>query len=209
MQAFDFELKKRPKQKRSQVTFDAIIEACTRVLADNGYGGTTTNHIAEAAGVCISSLYEYFPNKDAVIAQVAEQFVNRVLARIGLLVPEIQTVRKDQAMSFWLYGIHDILIKERKLLKVFLYEVPYTNQLPAIKQLFPMLTAFSNDIRHTLNKSTSNRNFSINESAIDMRLMINLTTTTITQLVLHPKDQATTHQTLDVLAKRLERWIAE
>lgn len=64
----NYETRKRPSQKRSQVTFDAILEASAQLLAKQGYAGTTTNAIAERAGVSIGSVYEYFPGKDAIFA---------------------------------------------------------------------------------------------------------------------------------------------
>ena len=79
----DFAPKKIPAQRRSRDTFEALVEACTRLLPEQGYAGTTTNHIADRAGVGIASLYEYFPGKDAIVAQVAERLVQRVLARLA------------------------------------------------------------------------------------------------------------------------------
>lgn len=49
---------------------DAIIEAATYILTRVGWEGLTTNAIAERAGVNIASLYQYFPNKEAVIAEL-------------------------------------------------------------------------------------------------------------------------------------------
>jgi AcrR family transcriptional regulator len=60
--------RKKPVQKRSQVTVDAIIEAAARLFVRDGYKATTTNKIAELAGVSIGSLYEYFPNKASILA---------------------------------------------------------------------------------------------------------------------------------------------
>ena len=57
----------RGAQRRAQLTFDALVEACARLLPELGYAGVTTNHVAEAAGVGIASLYEYFPGKDAIV----------------------------------------------------------------------------------------------------------------------------------------------
>jgi AcrR family transcriptional regulator len=45
---------------------EAILEGAARVLVARGYAGASTNHIAAAAGVSVGSLYEYFPNKQAV-----------------------------------------------------------------------------------------------------------------------------------------------
>jgi AcrR family transcriptional regulator len=60
--------RKAPKQARSQATIDTILEATARILSKRGYAGTNTNLIAERAGVSIGSLYQYFPNKDSLIA---------------------------------------------------------------------------------------------------------------------------------------------
>jgi AcrR family transcriptional regulator len=59
--------RKKPVQKRSQVTVDAIIEAAARSFVREGYASATTNRIAEVAGVSVGSLYEYFPNKASLL----------------------------------------------------------------------------------------------------------------------------------------------
>ncbi len=56
-----------PTQARSQQTWDIIIEAAAQVLAKRGYDGTSTNLIAERAGVSVGTVYEYFPNKDVLL----------------------------------------------------------------------------------------------------------------------------------------------
>ena len=62
--------RKRPTQARAQRTYRAIVEAGARVLERHGYEALTTNRVAELAGVGIASLYEYFPNKHALTAEV-------------------------------------------------------------------------------------------------------------------------------------------
>lgn len=49
---------------------NAIIEATARILEGNYRDGLTTNHIAKKAGVSIGSLYQYFPNKEAILAEL-------------------------------------------------------------------------------------------------------------------------------------------
>ena len=53
---------RKPRQNRSKVTVDTIIEAGFIAVAANGTSGTTTRHIADIAGVSVGSLYEYFKN---------------------------------------------------------------------------------------------------------------------------------------------------
>lgn len=49
---------------------DVIVEAASKVLAEEGYAAANTNRIAERAGTSVGSLYQYFPNKEAIIAAV-------------------------------------------------------------------------------------------------------------------------------------------
>ncbi|MBN8561180.1 MAG: TetR family transcriptional regulator [Leptolyngbya sp. UWPOB_LEPTO1] len=71
--------RKQPKQERSQVTVEAILSATAHILTENGYNQLTTNRVAERAGVSIGSLYQYFPNKEALIFALAEQHANEMV----------------------------------------------------------------------------------------------------------------------------------
>ena len=63
------EPRKRPVQARSRQTVESILVAAARILAERGYLATTTNDVADAAGVSIGSLYQYFPNKDSLLVR--------------------------------------------------------------------------------------------------------------------------------------------
>lgn len=66
--------RKSPAQARSRATCEAIVEAAARIVAERGLAGFNTNAVAERAGVSIGSLYQYFPNKDALmVALIARQ----------------------------------------------------------------------------------------------------------------------------------------
>lgn len=65
-----YALRKRPKQGRSKATVAAILDAAARILTESGYAAASTNRIAERAGVSIGSLYEYFPGKEAIFAEL-------------------------------------------------------------------------------------------------------------------------------------------
>lgn len=72
--------RKRPKQERSQATVEAILMATAHVLTESGYDRFNTNRVAELAGVSIGSLYQYFPNKEALIVALAEQHASKMVA---------------------------------------------------------------------------------------------------------------------------------
>lgn len=65
--------RRRPRQARSQAIVESIVEACERILTSEGPTGLNTNRIAEVAGVNIASLYRYFPNKEAIVAELYER----------------------------------------------------------------------------------------------------------------------------------------
>jgi AcrR family transcriptional regulator len=64
------EKRKTPRQERSRATVEAILQAAAYILVRSGYDALTTNSIAERAGVNIASLYQYFPNKEAILAEL-------------------------------------------------------------------------------------------------------------------------------------------
>ncbi len=76
------EARKAPLQSRSKQTVASILSAAAQVFADRGYANTTTNHIAERAGVSIGSLYQYFPSKDALLVALAERHVEQAFAAV-------------------------------------------------------------------------------------------------------------------------------
>ncbi|MEO0962725.1 MAG: TetR/AcrR family transcriptional regulator [Pseudomonadota bacterium] len=67
--------RKSPKQARSSETVEAIVEAAARILEVKGVEGFNTNAVALRAGVSIGSLYQYFPNKHALIAELLRRSV--------------------------------------------------------------------------------------------------------------------------------------
>ena len=62
-----FSLRKRPTQARANALIDAVLEASIQVLAQEGAARFTTARVAKRAGVSVGSLYQYFPNKAAIL----------------------------------------------------------------------------------------------------------------------------------------------
>ena len=77
------EPRKRPRQRRSAETVERILAAAARIFDEQGYAGTPTNHVADEAGVSIGSLYQYFPNKDALLVALAERHIDDVTRRFS------------------------------------------------------------------------------------------------------------------------------
>ena len=69
--------RRNPTQSRSQATVAAILEAASQILHSKGKAAFNTNKIAERAGVGIGTLYEYFPNKTAILVALARQMLRK------------------------------------------------------------------------------------------------------------------------------------
>jgi AcrR family transcriptional regulator len=67
--------RKTPRQTRSVDTRARILAAAREVFAAHGYSAGTTNRIAEAAGLSVGSLYQYFPNKDAILVELVRAHI--------------------------------------------------------------------------------------------------------------------------------------
>jgi len=73
MNKYQLELTKQPVQARAKFTVSIIIEAATHILKELGYEKFTTNKVANRAGVSIGSLYQYFPSKESLVAEIKRQ----------------------------------------------------------------------------------------------------------------------------------------
>ncbi len=82
--------RKRPRQQRSQATWAAILDAATQLFQRLGYAGTTTNRVAELAGVSIGSLYQYFPDKDALLLALAERHIFDAATQISAVFASLE-----------------------------------------------------------------------------------------------------------------------
>jgi AcrR family transcriptional regulator len=69
--------RRKPRQVRAELTRERILAAAAHVFAEHGYAAGTTNRIAERARISIGSLYQYFPNKDAILAELLVRHIDR------------------------------------------------------------------------------------------------------------------------------------
>ena len=71
------EPRRKPRQVRAELTRERILAAAAHVFTGHGYAAGTTNRIAEQARISIGSLYQYFPNKAAILAELLIQHIDR------------------------------------------------------------------------------------------------------------------------------------
>jgi AcrR family transcriptional regulator len=133
--------RKSPEQDRSKATVEAIVEAAAHILIKHGYDAFTTNRVAEKAGVSIGSLYQYFPNKDALLSELMRRHVAEIergieemaeLARTAPLAEVIrvgilQNVRSHQIDP----ALHRVLSEEVPRLGALDWKVAFAERMEA------------------------------------------------------------------------------
>src|SRR5580692_2269895 len=76
------EPRKSPVQARSTASVDAILEATIQVLLLVGKERLTTTKVAARAGVSVGTLYQYFPNKSALLQAVLKRHMDEVAGAV-------------------------------------------------------------------------------------------------------------------------------
>lgn len=83
-------LRRVPQQDRGQRRIDRLLDAAAEVIAEVGVEGASTNAIAARAATSVGSLYQFFPNKDAIVQALAARYT-AMFAQVKdrVLAPEI------------------------------------------------------------------------------------------------------------------------
>ena len=108
---------------------EIILQATTRILVAEGYDRASTNRIALAAGVSIGSLYQYFPNKEALVAALCERHVGQMLAICEAKLTELATAPLPVAAREIVRALLRAHAVEPKLHKVLIEQVPRVGRL--------------------------------------------------------------------------------
>ncbi|HET7505821.1 MAG TPA: TetR/AcrR family transcriptional regulator [Kofleriaceae bacterium] len=127
--------RKRPRQQRSRATVDAVLDATARVLVKRGFDGLTTNLVAEAAGVSIGSLYQYFPNKAALVGALIEKHVESMTS---LCLAELTRVAQ-LPMAHAIRSVIEVMIRAHavspELHQVLTEQVPRVGRMAKLREI--------------------------------------------------------------------------
>ncbi|MGD1941263.1 MAG: TetR/AcrR family transcriptional regulator [Leptolyngbyaceae cyanobacterium] len=74
-------MRRQPQQARSQERVKQILDVAERLFVEIGYESTTTRAIASQAGVSVGSLYQFFPDKEAILKALAIRYLQKQYQR--------------------------------------------------------------------------------------------------------------------------------
>ena len=113
-----------------------ILDAATRVLSREGYDKASTNRIAEVAGVSIGSVYQFFPNKEAIFAALRERYYEGVAAVFQAETPRLQNMGARESLRLGLELVLRARRQHRALQRALDEELPFSvSSDPALERL--------------------------------------------------------------------------
>lgn len=114
---------------------ERILAAGTRVLEQSGYPEASTNRIAREAGISPGSLYQYFPDKDAIVAEITRRLISGFATAIA---PSLRRAAADPppaATLLVLGAVLDALEQQARLLRALVDRVPAIEQQEALQSV--------------------------------------------------------------------------
>jgi AcrR family transcriptional regulator len=164
---------------------EQILEGAARVFAERGYAGGTTNHIAERAGVSVGSLYQYFPNKEAILVALVERHMRSAAGALEAMI----TRALDEGWA--LETMLDRLVRaavalhasEPKLHHVLIYEAPHPPSVVAL--LHELEDTMARGVERLL---TERAGITVRHARHAAYLLVHVVDALAHELVLHPPE---------------------
>lgn len=116
--------RKAPSQERSRAMVELILDTTARVLVEEGLARTTTNRVAERAGISIGSLYQYFPGREAMVAAVARRHSEQLRAALETVVAETAALRLRDAVGATIAAVSAAHSSDAALHRALAEEIP-------------------------------------------------------------------------------------
>ena len=118
----------------------ALLEAAIRVLVKHGYEAATTIAIADKAGISVGSLYQYFPNKEAIVAALIEQHARQIIACTEAALGQVDVSDPRRALRAVIRAGIEAHRINTPLHKVLTEQVPRVGRIKAAMDTSKVLT---------------------------------------------------------------------
>lgn len=187
------QLRKKPQQERSIQRLEAILEAAIELFLEKGVAETTMSEIAVRAGISIGSLYQFFPQKAAVIKALHERFSAELEGFIRQIFANVQTL--DEAAERAADSLIELnaMFREQRIYMSLWQAIVVDKDLSQLSHEFheQIIASFYRDLSHLVPQSEFER-FRVN-----IKLMILATGEVI---------RFTTQQSDEVARAHLDQW---
>jgi AcrR family transcriptional regulator len=117
--------RRQPTQVRARETVNVILDAVIRLLRRSGASAITTNRVAVVAGVSIGSVYQYFPNKQAIFIALHERHIEQVDQILQRKIGESAGEPLDHLVTHLMEGMIEAHAADPKLATLLDSEVPH------------------------------------------------------------------------------------
>lgn len=196
--------RRSPVQERSQLTVDSLVDAAIQIFEEYGYAAGTTARIAERCGISVGSLYQYFPNKDAILIAVALRHLSEGEAMLGQLLrePADSTMPLDALLRKWVEAMVTLHASHPRLHRMLFEQVALP---PVVWETVKTLEQTA--ARHLAELLTARHDVAMPDPHLAAHLVIELIEAATHRLVLHPPAQYTRERCVDELVHLLTTYL--
>ncbi len=124
-----------------------LLQATTRIICREGLERLTTNQIAETAGVSVGSLYQYFPNKEALVAELRQRYEARFLERLVRAFGSIAPLPLGEAIRAFARFTIDVHREDPQLHNELSPEIPEDQHRTVREMVRAYLEAHRDEVR--------------------------------------------------------------
>ena len=123
---------KEPKQARSRERVETIIQIAQQLIGEHGLEGFTMQDVAQLSGIPIGSLYQFFPDRNALVAKLFSGLLDEVDHHIEQVLVEVRTVTELQTAT---EGLSQAIYKIAKKKKAYVEIWHSLQALPTIRHM--------------------------------------------------------------------------
>jgi AcrR family transcriptional regulator len=192
--ASELRSRKSPVQSRSRATVDAILTAAAQVFTAHGYAAGTTSRIAERAGVSIGSLYEYFPNKDALLVAIFEAHIREGETLLEKTASELRTAGGSLASTVkrFVAAVVELHTRDPKLHRVLFEETPMPSRVRRMRA-----ESEERDTAIIASQLKDHPEFARHDAALAARIVVQTVEALVHNLIIHDARAADVERRVD------------